>query len=349
MKVGIITVHFVPNYGAVLQAYASAAYLRGCGHDVRTVDYHQPDLAGVYKLRWKFPPALNHWLRLRRNTAFVQGRLPLSATRYHRVEEFARDVGEYDAFITGSDQVWFTGPVQGYDPMYFLDFPAPGKRKISYAASVGGTTDFGPVTDKVRQALSHYDHIGVRDSHTASMVAPLAKKEPVQVVDPVFLDDFAPLLAGPAPSSEPYLLVFGDFTGSRAAALRAVIRATGLKTVVSLQYPCADATHRVAAPSPEAWLRWFRHASFVVTSYFHGTAIAAKFERPFIAIPTPGRRIKVATMLDWMNLRHRCFLEDPAPEACAALARESVDWEASREHLRTRVDRSKEFLRQALA
>lgn len=349
MKVGIITVHSVPNYGAVLQAYALAHHLRSTGVEAETVDYRQPGLEAMYRMRWKFPPAINHWLRLRRNDAFVEKRLTLSAGRYHSVEEFLPAIKDYDAFITGSDQVWFTGPVQYFDPMYFLDFPAPGKKKISYAASAGGTTDFGEFAPRVRTALASYDHIGVRDSHTAHLVTPLAPHVPTQVVDPVFLCDFADLLTEPPPITEPYLLVFGDFSGKLDPALRAIIAATGLKTVVSLQYPCPAATRRLASPSPTQWLSCFKHAAFVVTSYFHGAAIAAKFSRPFISIPTPGRRIKVATMLDWMGLRHRCFLEDPTPAACAALARASIDWPGAQQRIAERTAHSKAFLATALS
>ena len=348
MKIGIITVHSVPNYGAVLQAYALASHLRSTGRATTTIDYRQPALEKMYAMRWKLPPPINHWLRLRRNDAFVNNQIPLSKLQCRSVEEFTPDIKNYDAFITGSDQVWFTGPVQYYDPMYFLDFAAPGKRKISYAASAGGTTDFAEFAPRVKAALASYDHIGVRDSHTEQLIAPLSPRAPVQVTDPVFLCDFEPLLAKNPPISEPYLLVFGDFAGRLAPALRAIIKATGLKRIVSLQYPCPDATQRVSAPSPTSWLNHFKHASFVVTSYFHGAAIAAKFERPFIAIPTPGRRIKVATMLDWMGLSRRYYLTDPEPGECATRALEAIDWADTRKRLAAKVAHSKAFLETAL-
>lgn len=347
MKVGIITVHSVPNYGAVLQAYALATHLRSTGIDAQTIDYRQPQLEQMYRFKWKLPPAVNHWLRLRRNDAFVKGQLPLSPGQYRSVAEFLPAIKDYDAFITGSDQVWFTGPVQYYDPLYFLDFPAPGKRKISYAASAGGTTDFGEFAPRVRAALASFNHVGVRDAHTAQLVAPLSPVVPVQVVDPTFLVDFADLLL-PPPAGEPYLLVFGDFSGRLDPALRTIIKASGLKRIISLQYSCPAATERIPAPSPPEWLTYFKHAAFVVTSYFHGTAIAAKFERPFIAVPTPGRRIKVATMLDWMGLRSRCFLTDPSPAECETSTCAPIDWTDSRRRRTEEVSKSKQFLEMAL-
>lgn len=348
MRVGIITVHSVPNYGAVLQAYALAGYLRSLHLDACTIDYRQPQLEEMYRFRWRLPPPVNHWLRLRRNSEFVDSYLPLGPHRCRSVAEFLPEISQYDAFITGSDQVWFTGPVQFFDPMYFLEFPAPGKRKISYAASAGGTADFLEFKPRVRAALAEFDHIGVRDAHTAALVEPLSPRSPVQVVDPVFLCDFSDLMDHRPPIQEPYLLVFGDFSKGLAPVVQSVVDATGIKTVISLQYPCSAATRRIASPSPTTWLSYFRHAAFVVTSYFHGTAIAVKFERPFLAIPTPGRRIKVATLLEPLGLSRRCFMSEPGALEAAERALESIDWPTARRNLQKQVEVSKAFLRTAL-
>lgn len=347
MRVGIITIHFVPNYGAMLQAYGLSAYLRSTGVDASVIDYRQPALANYFRLKWRFPPPLKHWLRVKRSAAFVSRHLPLSSSSYSTVQEFEKDLGEYDAFITGSDQVWFTGPVQYFDPMYFLEFQAPNKKKISYAASAGGTTDFAEYKQRAGDALKAYDHLSVRDAHTASLVEPLIGRPPVQVVDPVFLTDFSEL-SGKPPLSEPYLLVFGDFNGKLSDALEAVIRAAGLRTVVSLQYPNKHATHRVASPDPAEWLAYFRHASFVLTSYFHGTAIAVKFQRPFLAIPTPGRRIKVATLLEGVGLAERCILDEPETQECEVKVKTPIAWDEPQKLLNQKIDASRNFLKTAL-
>lgn len=38
MRIGILTLHDSPNYGAVLQAYAMRAYLTGLGHEAFVID-----------------------------------------------------------------------------------------------------------------------------------------------------------------------------------------------------------------------------------------------------------------------------------------------------------------------
>lgn len=349
MRIGVLTIFSVPNYGAVLQAHALSRFLIARGLDAQVVDYRQPALEHYFQVRLSFPPAIRQWIRVRRFRSFVDSRLSLGGVKVATGDELVKFYSSVDAFITGSDQVWFTGAVQYFDPLYFLDFEAPGARKISYAASAGGTTDFGEYREKVRAAVNRIDHIGVRDAHTASLIAPLTTKPITETVDPVFLYDFADLLRERRPLAEPYMLVFGDFRGALAETVRAAQRATGLKHVVTLQYPQPDATKRVASPGPEEWLNWFKHADFVVTSYFHGTVVAAKFQRPFVSVPTPGRRLKVATLLEPLGLSSRCFVHTPTAAEVEGVARQSIDWKDANQRLERKIEASKAFLRNALS
>lgn len=123
MKIGIITIHNVPNYGAMLQAYALCTRLRELGYDAETIDYEQPELKCYFQFKWGFPPRLVNWSRIKRCSKFVREKLTKSAKTYTSAESFFKDASKYDALIAGSDQIWFTGPVQYYDRMYFLDIP----------------------------------------------------------------------------------------------------------------------------------------------------------------------------------------------------------------------------------
>ena len=349
MKVGIFTIFAVPNYGAMLQSHGLSSYLRGEGLDAEVINYRQPALEDYFRFKWSFPPAVNHWRRLRNCDHFVENSIPTGSEIVRSLDEFQQHVSHYDAFITGSDQVWFTGPVQYYDRMFFLDFPASGKRKISYAASAGGNENFGEFEDRVRAALRDFDHLGLRDAHTESLVRPLTDKAITRTVDPVFLHGFEELLSDKSPESEPYVLVFGDFRGSLSQVIREVRDSTGIKKVITLQYPCAEATSRLSSVGPGEWLNYFRHAAFVVTSYFHGTVAAVKFHRPFVTVPTPGRRHKVATLLEPLGLRRRCFLDSGEVETLPKVAGETIDWAAVDQKLNPLIDASKDFLRNALA
>jgi hypothetical protein len=349
MKVGILTIFSIPNYGAMLQSHGLSSYLRSEGVDAEVINYRQPALDAYFRFKWSFPPAVNHWRRLRNCDRFAKNSIRTGSGPVTGPADLQAHVSQYDAFITGSDQVWFTGPVQYYDPMFFLDFPAPGKRKISYAASAGGNESFGEFEETVRAAIDGMDHVGVRDAHTESLVRPLTDKPITRNVDPVLLYGFDELLSDRSPVSEPYILVFGDFRGKLAQVIRDVRRATGIKKVITLQYPCPEADQRLPSPGPEAWLNWFRHAAFVVTSYFHGTVVSVKFNRPFVSVPTPGRRHKVATFLEPISLRQRCFNDENELRNLPAVACEAISWQPVNADLDVLVTTSKSFLRDSLA
>lgn len=349
MKVGIITIHNPPNYGAMLQAYALSTYLQKKGFDAEIVDYDQPDLSAYFRFKWSFPPRINNWLRIKRCRAFVDNQQRKSAKTYRSPEEFIPDANNYDALITGSDQVWFVGPVQYYDPLYFLDLPESRARKISYAASVGGSKTFGEFEEKVSSALSRIDHLAVRDEHSFSLVDPLVETTPTQVVDPTFLRDFSELLSTNSPEPEPYLLLFGNISKKWGPLIKEVAKRRNVKTIVTLQYKNDFATKRLGAPSPVDWINYFKHADSVITTYFHGTAFAINFQRPFISIPTPGRVEKVKGLLANVGLEERFIADDGPTENAADLFSAPIDWTSAKSQLDARVATSEAFLANALA
>ncbi len=349
MKIGIITIHNPPNYGAMLQAYALCFHLNNTGHEAETIDYDQPDLSDYFRFKWSFPPRVTNYLRIKRCAAFVRDKQTKSVKQYRSPESFHSDANNYDALITGSDQVWFTGPVQYYDPLYFLDLPNCKARKISYAPSAGSTKSFDEFTPKVSAALNQFDHISIRDDNTASLIEPLTDKPTIRVVDPTFLCDFQALLSLKSPQPAPYLLLFGNIAPKWNDLIRAYAKKLGVNRIVTLQYKNSVASHRLGAPSPEDWINHFKHAAGIITTYFHGTAFAINFQRPFLSIPTPGRVKKVKALLDDVNLSQRFIGAESSVETALALIDDPIDWEEASNLLEEKVITSKKFLQEALA
>ena len=48
-KIGIVTIHMINNYGAILQAYALNSYLNSMGYDAETIDFRTYRVAESYK------------------------------------------------------------------------------------------------------------------------------------------------------------------------------------------------------------------------------------------------------------------------------------------------------------
>ena len=142
MKIGILTFHRAENFGAVLQCYALQSYLESLGHKVEIIDYRCKAIEEVYYLfdlrslfRLNIVSAFISYFkrillwkdRLEKKRGYVSFRdkyLHLTKSIY-KIKE---DLG-YDAYITGSDQVWNTSLLHGFNRIYFLDFPTSKEAK----------------------------------------------------------------------------------------------------------------------------------------------------------------------------------------------------------------------------
>ena len=90
MKIGIVTIYNVPNYGAILQAYSLAEYLRREGHEVVLFNVDSPKRHPyIYKLKRLF--------KLGFIDKFQQRNYPAITSNLNE---------EVDIYMVGSDQVW---------------------------------------------------------------------------------------------------------------------------------------------------------------------------------------------------------------------------------------------------
>ena len=145
MKVSLITFHFATSYGAVLQAYALCRVLTQAGHEVEIADYRPETMTNRPDWRrdrfYGFHPAhFEWWLTRRRFARFRTTFLPLSRKIYRTYAELQADPPDAEVYICGSDQIWNPQLTNGsLDPAYFLEYAPAGRRRIAYAASMGGT------------------------------------------------------------------------------------------------------------------------------------------------------------------------------------------------------------------
>ena len=247
MRIGILTLHDSPNYGAVLQAYAMRAYLVGLGHEAFVIDRRRD--IGNAPLRT--PPAERDSVRLlglvkvdarngareyarrcERTLAFERDRIGMSPYHFHDWKDAPSDLG-LDLVLVGSDQVW---NVNNLDPADYLLRGVPGNPPgIAYAASIGMPEFPEDRVDTFRTGFARFAAIGVREREAAEMVRSLGFAAE-HVVDPVLLAGrnvwtpvladgasptdatprtFAYLLAEDIPAMLPALADFATKTGRR--------------------------------------------------------------------------------------------------------------------------------------
>lgn len=304
MKIGILTFHCADNYGAVLQAYGLQEYLKSLGHEVYVLDYRPAFLLNpykVYKFKWN---SNNSYLK--NIFFFIRSLLviPIRKVRSMRFKKFRQThlnlyglssengLSNFDAFITGSDQIWNPAITYGYDTVYFGQFPAAnGKKVIAYAASAGSVSHLVQDASKWQNLLSCYNAVSVREKSLACFLKEQIGKSFPVVVDPVLLCDKS-VFTSIFPNSrfaKPYLLVFQLMCDSDSCLIGKIAERIANEKGLELKYvvPMSDSLKNrklLTKEKPETFLSLIKNAAYVVTSSFHGTVFSVLFERDFTTV-----------------------------------------------------------------
>ena len=293
MRIGILTYHYVLNYGAILQALGSLKAIRSLGHDPVLVDYLPVwDLRlRRFRLGGSGGLGMGHIV----SAAQVQARFSefsqrhLSLSRPYRIPaEIGEDAGYYHAFVAGSDQVWNCRrfPKGSFDPIYFLGFAENTKaERVSYAACFGRPDQPEEQRPEMSRYLSSFENISVRNGFSQELVKQLTGRDVPIVVDPVFLTDFEEETS-PRREKKPYLLIYSvdKACGMKyASTIVKWARKLSLRTIAVTRWSIPGADEHRRAVSPSDWLALFRDAAYVCTDSFHGIAFSMKNRKPFTA------------------------------------------------------------------
>lgn len=311
-RIGIITFHNAINYGAVLQALALQTYLEEqTGAEVQILDLTTADhirglnpftlsSSGVIK-----NAALKLWnslfyfsikKRIRRFIDFKGEYLHLTRHTYSCAEEINVGEGHFDILISGSDQVFH--PKIKNSAAYYLQFDCGDAKRIAYAPSFGVGDVEEADRERIAGWLKSFDSLSCREERGAQIMAGLLGKDVPVVCDPVFLpgDGFwQKLTAGERPCKGDYIFMF-DLNGgyNLASIARDISQDTGLPVF------CASfniltrykGIKKMYGLGPKEWLRWIKHARYVVTDSFHGSAVALRLGRntvSYVAIAGHGQ------------------------------------------------------------
>lgn len=318
MKIGILTFSAAENYGAILQAYSLQEFLNGYGHEVYMIDY-RPDylidkttslfLCGKIK-------ALKSWIR----SVIVY---PQKIKRKFNFKKFERNnlnlykldfedsKNDFEAFVFGSDQIWNPLLTHGIDNVFLGNMPAFDKKlKISYAASCGdikNLINYGNYCSYI----ANFNYIGVRENELKYFIEKHCNRDDAYVVlDPVLLNKKHVLqkFVSNKTSHNKYVLSFSLYNDGvvheiarRIADEKNII----LIEVISNGETIFDRSIKTSLSVNEL-LTYFWYAEYVVSSSFHGNALALLFNKDFTAVVTDrAKGVRIEELLSRFGLRSR--------------------------------------------
>lgn len=304
-KVGIITIHNSPNYGACLQSYALYRYIQQQGNDVEIIDLHRPFAYEDYipskkyvscrsvkrSLLSKIKGNVKRFIGIKTKSPSLYSPSAINkfdefnsviklSKPYRGIDELYANPPLYDLYISGSDQLW--NPTQAYclEP-YFLTFVPNGQgKKISYATSVGITDLRDNEKKDFAKWLNLYDDISVREYQAQSLFQGLlADKKVNQVADPTFLldpKDWKDMAVRPKQSK--YILMFT--LQHRPEILEYCLqlsKQSGLPLIElgQVQPDVLDGSYTaVKDAGPKEFLGYIENAELVITDSFHCTVFS---------------------------------------------------------------------------
>lgn len=211
MKIGILTYHCVPNFGAQLQTLSTVCYLRNAGHEPVVLNWYPQDLEDMYKFRISSEQMVMQY-------DFAQKIFPISKlcrTEGELVAEILKL--QLDAIVVGSDALF------KYVPWKLRHYLRMGKykprvinKKVPSVEKLHNNPFFGGILNKISpsipaivyasssqncayqimtflekmimgKALNNYQFISVRDEWTRDMVKSITHRQNVPIFpDPVF-------------------------------------------------------------------------------------------------------------------------------------------------------------------
>lgn len=371
MKIGILTFSCADNVGAVLQCYALKSYLKNCGHAVEIVNYrpyYLTDSYGIFHNPFEFAGrhGLYHTLtriryelcNYRANKAktmafreFRQKYLGISSEGgYRSGADLSSLNGRYDALIVGSDQIWGKASDRNsVDTAFLLDFINDRTtRKISYGGSMGQL--YGDSQGIFKQYLESFHGISAREKDLTDYLKTILKQKVFQVVDPVFLNDrpcYDKICSEQKTYKEKsiifvYVLEQNDVIPAFVSKL---VNKAGQNVQVvyysrkKISFPCN--AKRLEYLTPEIFLDLIRNADKIVTNSFHGTVYSIIYQKDFYSVPHTKSGSRMSTLLEDLGLPRRLVDEYTEPA-------DKIQWDEVYEKLNSRIDESKEFLRNSL-
>lgn len=303
MSVGIITFHFVNNFGGALQAYALWKTVHDkVDENCALIDYRNPFICLTDSLRM-FPITRNpkamvkgiktfgkRFVRLKLFRLFLKSNCRISG-RYRSYSALKRNPPVHDKYLCGSDQIWNPIITGGVDPAYYLGFVDDPSQKIAYAPSMGGGSIKKIFRKKMAGYLKGISHLSVREGDCIDFIKSIAGGDVVQLIDPTFLltaPEWERVISPPKREEKYILLYIMQKDDAIYELAREIKEKLGIKLIEISRYgykrDFVDET--VVDVGPSEFLGYILGAECVCTNSYHGFVFSVIFGKQLYLVPS---------------------------------------------------------------
>lgn len=297
MKIGLLTLHYPLNYGALLQTYALFSHIQNKNIDIEIINYtpHKNSLINNYYPKINSIKTLlnailktlfiNDYIHKKNKfNSFSKNHLKLTR-RYSIISDILLN---YDIVLTGSDQVFNLNFKNRL--VYFQPFRKNNnQKKIAYAPSFG-VSDFNlKFCKEIQPHIDDFDFLSCREIDGVSFLESMCSKKIYHVLDPVFLlkKTCWEKISSKAFSKDKYIFIYDlngkkkliDFANKIKSDQKIYILSNDPLASIKREYKHVDKFIRSAGI--DEFISLISYADAVITDSFHGTAMSIIFQTPF--------------------------------------------------------------------
>mgnify|MGYP004652264745 FL=1 len=366
MKIAVITLHRIVNYGSVLQAYATQRIFEKLGQKVEIIDYFDERMTmfGMLKRLKNKKKALRNPLicffaqmvmlpsYLKRFSVFwgfIKRFVHLSQRQYHSIEDLRTNVPVADCYCTGSDQVWNSNWNEKIDEAFFLNFVPNGKPCFAYAASFGKEKLDDWEIPETESLLEKYFAISCREKHGTEILARLNIASE-HVLDPTLLlnaNDWSKIASNRFVGKK-YVFVYNLNRSPKIDAVATELSEAKNIPVYTVSYCYHEIFSRkgkvFVCPKVEDFLSLIANAEAVVTDSFHATAFSINFSRNLFVVYPEFFSARLASIVELVGLTKRVVVNQNVLE----MDKQFIDFESVQQKLNVERKRSVHFLEDCL-
>ena len=375
MKIGILTFTLNFNYGAGLQAFALSAFLKSEGHEVVILNIRRQNIDNWInsKLSWKrkiynfgknvVKHCLNYWQKdsfcqtentLRDRLVFMDffTQYTYHTRKYYTDEEIKEDLPIADLYIVGSDQVWNPKNANNRLYTYYCSFLPDNVKRISYAASFGGSKQLKLSQEQVvtiKSLLHKFSAISVREDIGIEILKEtFGINNGVEVLDPTFLPDVSVYdkIANTSKINGKGFIFSFKFRSDKKwyNSLKYISEQTGLKVRTDWRKEKYRGFLFNPVISVADWLQLIRTSEFIWTDSFHCMVFCILFHKNFVVTPSyKGGEGRILSLLKKMGLESRFIYKCEDVVSCK-IWNERIDYSNVEEKLGVLRIKAREFL-----
>ena len=331
MKIGILSMQRIINYGSFMQAFSLKKILEEMGHEVEFVDYRvAPNVIDRNNKKKQIKCCLKNlkrqYLNDRNFDALLHKDIPnrtvmRSCNRMLGITNNYHYCRKVDLLIIGSDEV-FNCTQMGDNVGYALELFGKNeraKRVITYAASFGYTTidtlEHYGIEQEISELLNKINAISVRDENSLSIIEKLCGFQPPIHADPVLIGGIEDI-PWAKKSRDHYMIIYGyryRFTIDECEAIMSFAKMRNL-IVIALGEDQLLKDENIFC-RPDEIIEYFRNADYVVTDTFHGTIFSVITHRKFLTVIRPttdngngGNAEKLSSLMKQLDIENRLVI-----------------------------------------